>query len=441
LSINPPPEEQSSRTVRPSGPPVNAKLLSLRRLCWFLVLFKISYLLLLSAAILAWPLQKNAEWFPGAIQHWTEDGHLTFGSHFRSWDAAQYLLIAAHGYQAGGGRCAFYPLFPLAIRCFATLTLGNYLVAAVLLANAFSLAASLFFFKIVRKRLGESTALVALALLLAFPGSLFFQFIYTEGLFLFLLMLLVFGLEENHLTLAFVAAFCLPLTRAVGIFSAVLILWHLACKATPVWLADLADRCRSSKRLSNFAAQGKSEQVFARALVSPSSGRAGVYAVLAAPVLGWGVYFFQMWIWTGNAFEGFAAQKQFGFESIEHIFMLPHFIRALLHPTSLHDVTGSVLDRCFFLLVLYCLPSIWRMDKGWFLWTLLSGIVPAMSGTFVSYTRFASVVFPLFIAVASILKESRSEIHYKAWSMGTILLFGVVQIALLWRFVNYRWAG
>jgi len=165
-------------------------------------------LLAISAAILTWPKNAHTDMYHSDRQVSTPDGYLTFDCHFASWDAEHYLFIAAHGYEAGAGRCAFYPLFPLTIQYFAMITGGSQLVAGMILANVFSLAGWFIFFTIVCRRFGEFTARLAVILLIAFPGSLFFQFIYTESLFFLLLMLLLLGLQETAFGLHSRRNFC-----------------------------------------------------------------------------------------------------------------------------------------------------------------------------------------------------------------------------------------
>jgi hypothetical protein len=65
------------------------------------------------------------------------------------------------------------------------------------------------------------------------------------------------------------------------------------------------------------------------------------------------------------------------------------------------------------------------------------GVVPAMSGTFTSFTRFESMAFPIFIALGVVL--SRPGWRFVRWSL--IAVFVVLHLVLVWRFLNFRWAG
>ena len=63
--------------------------------------------------------------------------------------------------------------------------------------------------------------------------------------------------------------------------------------------------------------------------------------------------------------------------------------------------------------------------------------VQAMSGTFTWYTRFASCVFPVFLALGVVF--SRREWRWGRYAL--LAVFGALHVVLVWRFVNFRWAG
>jgi hypothetical protein len=160
-------------------------------------------------------------------------------------------------------------------------------------------------------------------------------------------------------------------------------------------------------------------------------------ALLVAPLLGLALYFALMWNWTGNPFEGMEAQEHWKAHSISNLWDIPKFVIGFFDPTRWHAFRGSVLDRCMFMLLAFCLPVIWRLGKDLVVWTYVLGILPAMSGTFVSFTRFESTAFPLFIALAVFLKGQK-----RRWPlMAVITVMSALHLILLWRFVNYRWAG
>jgi hypothetical protein len=274
-----------------------------------LFLFKIIYLLVVAGMVLLFPAAKNSPM--GHVEHvrWTTEGHPTFESYFTTWDAGHYLYLSEHGYHAGHEQCAFYPLWPLLIRWFSIATGGDHIISGMILANGFSLAGFFIFFRLVAKRLGEPIAWRSVALLAAFPGSLFFQFIYSESLFFFLVMLLCFALEENLLSLAFVSALLLPMTRAVGIFCVLPIAIHLVARWSRQFALNTEKRFGLVHCIGTFPHHAQPDTV---GTVSACTIRPANLWLPVAPFYGWAVYFVLMWRWTGNPFEGFEAQRFWG---------------------------------------------------------------------------------------------------------------------------------
>lgn len=367
-------------------------------------------------------------WFPAEAP---PAAHGRWARHLATWDAEHYLYLSAHGYTSGLRSAAFYPLWPLAVRAAAPLAGGSHLVAGLVLANVFSLAGWVLFHRTAARRWGERRADLALALLLAFPGSLFFQFAYSEALFFLLLMGLWWGLERRHLPVALAAAVLLPMTRGLGVFAVLPITWHAARESglgERVWrLVPWGSK--------GTAGAGNGEQPEFRDPGLKFSLRP--WLVTAAPLLGWGLYLALMWWWTGNPWEGMQAQRHWGVHAISNLWDVPKFVGGFLEVTTGHGFTGSLLDRLVFLLVLYSLPMQWRLGRDLPVWTLMLGVVPALSGTLVSFVRFASCVFPVFLAGAAVLDTGLG----RRPMVVVLVAAGALHGWLLWRFLNYAWAG
>lgn len=391
------------------------------------VAMKLSYFACLCLALVIWPLSAESGRTSTHVV-WTIDGHLTFGSHFASWDAEHYLFLSETGYHSGLAQCAFYPLFPLLVRWASSLTRIDDVLVALVISNLFSGVAFILFYRMTARRLGRQTAALALALLLAYPGSLFFQFIYSESLFLLLLILFCDALDRGKIRRAAFTAFLLPLARAVGVLCLCPLAVYLFSAPQSEFVARFGPVSKRRKPIESEAELPKQ---------APAWGWTQTLFALTAPLFGWFVYLFLMWRWTGNPFEGFAAQRSFGVESIQNLFHPVTFFLKLFTPTTWHSYKGSLLDRASFLLLVSSLPHIWKLDRMWFVLSLSLGVIPAVSGGFTSLVRFMSVVFPLFIALADILHKRNRR--WLLWI--TLALFGVLHLLLVWRFVNFRWAG
>jgi hypothetical protein len=340
----------------------------------------------------------NLTQFLDAYARWPQTKIPDLSSRFSTWDAAHYLILSRDGYIAGSHSCAFYPLWPIAIRAASHLTFGSVLLAGLLLANGLSLAALWFFYRVVARAYGQSIGGKSLILLLAFPGALFFAFPYTESLYLLLVMAFFWELESERYFWPCVLGFLMPLTKAIGVFIVIPWAWHLWQKRKPLayWL------------------------------------------LLATPVVGYVSYFALMWANTGNAFEGFDAQKAYPYSpSIKNMFNVAGFSDAFVHFASLDGMMDSALDRGFFVLLLVLLPFVYRLNKTWFFYALPVGIVPALTSYFMSYRRYIMICFPVFVVLA--LFFDKTNRRWAFWYY--VILLAALQFWVATRFVNFYWAG
>lgn len=405
-----------------------AKRLGSGQLLMWLTAFKLAYFLAALLAITLWPkLDKDV--FLHVHQRWPREGGPVFASHFATWDAAHYLYLSEVGYSPGIPSCAFYPLWPLCIRAFAVCLGGSHLASGLILSNLFSLAAWWLFYELVRRRFGGKTAFLALIFLISFPGALFFQFIYTESLFFLLLMLLWFALETDRSALCAASGFLLPITRAIGVFCCAPIAWRL--------MRGPAKRMIKSWRGCKVG-PGFHEQI-SRSTAIGDFFQASLRAapLLFSPILGWVLYLALMVVWTGDPFEGMRAQRFWGVQSIQNIINLPKFLDSLCTPTAFHELRGSWLDRILFVVVCWTVPLVWRTGTDMFAWLLVLAFLPALSGDLSSFTRFCAVAFPIFVGLAQYCSPA-----CRRWIIPVYLVVcGILHAVLLWRFLNFHWAG
>ena len=166
---------------------MNANRIEWGRAALYLICVKVSYFLLLILALHWWG---DLSEFANRPQRWPLKGGPVFASHFTGWDSGFYLSLSQYGYNQGDNACAFYPLWPILIRWFSLVTGSDPLIAGMLLANLLSLAGWILFYGATARRFGSQVAFRAVTIIVIFPGSMFFQFIYSESLFFILFMLL-----------------------------------------------------------------------------------------------------------------------------------------------------------------------------------------------------------------------------------------------------------
>jgi hypothetical protein len=366
-----------------------------------LVLFKGFVLLLALGSEAFFPGLFSAQNYYGNF-HWPPHEAPTTATRLATWDAQHYLFLATEGYGAGRRSITFFPLFPWLIRAADALPGVSPLAAALLLSNALSLAGCLLLYRFLDQR-HPGAAADTLLLLLAFPGALFFQFPYTESLFLFLAVAVVVSAVRDRWLLAAAAAFPLALTRPNGVLIAAV----LAYVAFERWRRD--------------------RTISAAPLIA-----------LAAPFLGFLAYLAFMRATTGNAFAGFDMQSAYNAGRSLGNFLQPLSIfRELADVRVVHGALHSLLDRSVFLLVVATLLPLWRFDRTLFWYALPMALVGPLSGGFMSYTRFAAILFPCHLLLSRALAGDRRRPFF--WL--TLALFFAVQVILLVRHVSFRWAG
>ncbi|MCU0515078.1 MAG: hypothetical protein MUE40_21185 [Anaerolineae bacterium] len=153
-----------------------------------------------------------------------------------SWDSEFYLSIAVGGYddplvrqvEVPGGtyamNYAFFPLYPTAIRVVAAPlsllglnAIATATLAGVLVSLAGTLAALLALVALLRDDLGEAGALRTAFYLLIFPTAFFLTAVFTEALFLGLILWCFVLLKRQQFVAAAVLALLATWTRATGI--------------------------------------------------------------------------------------------------------------------------------------------------------------------------------------------------------------------------------
>jgi hypothetical protein len=378
------------------------------------------------------------------------------------WDGKFYLEMTAHGYVKGEGACAFYPLWPALIRLGSYLTGGNAFVAGLVLANLLSVLAWWNFHAWVAERHGRRVANLSLLFLLVAPGAAFFHFIYTESLFLLLLILFFRFLMRGRYGAAALVGFFLPLTKAIGIFCLAPLAWEMLTRKTESrkqkteiaqggyaentgWFSRVqgvlggghAEAC-TPNGLGHAKAWKPSGEATSEIRNQESEMRWWRFGWLGLPLLGYAAYFGAMWAFTGDPFEGFKAQRFYPNQpSLRNIVNVAGIARAFFNVGSFHTMMTSGLDRGLFVLFLFSLPFIWRLNRTYFWYALFAGAVPGLSTWFVSYTRNVMMCFPLFILIAQRL-EGRGR-GWLVWYYA-VLLAGA-QALLAVRYVNREWAG
>lgn len=304
-----------------------------------------------------------------SVEDWTP--WLSFGT----WDARHYSYLAEHGYSFDLASNAFYPLYPFCV-WLIKLVVQNTLLSGYIVSTICSFVMMWLLYGLVSKAYGEKVAFYAGLFLLVFPTSFFFSIMYSEALFLMLILGFFYLWQRARFSLAALMILLLPLARPMG----VLIIFPILAHA--------------------FFAKDKS--------LFPRSGRGYVLFVSAA-IVGFLAYLSCMYVFTGSFWGGFDAQSHFaaGFSLTNLFHPIQWFVRNFIDINLvIHDYLHSMLDRLIFVAVLIALVALYRHeDRTLWFYTLVMALVPAFSGSFTSYSRYVLVLFPIAILLSRWLKE------------------------------------
>lgn len=336
----------------------------------------------------------------------------SFWDGFVTWDSQHYIKIAEQGYEAVSLTNAFGPLFPLLIRAGNLIT-GDSVVSGLLIANVASGLALFLLYRLVTKRWSKETAFGTLLLCMAFPTAFFLNLIYTEALFLLLILVVFWGLMERRLWWVAIAAFFLPMLRVPGLVALVPIAWVLGGEALRLRFEGLRPRFEGIR--------------WNRDLLC-----------LLAPFAGFAAYLVYMHIATGNAFIAMDTEQLYISDRGLHNLLRPdHLVTDFFRSDlSVHGYLDSALDRVFFAVFVLSLPLVFaRVPMPMFLFCAIVGLQPFL-GSFMSYSRLVMVAFPLYIAYAATFTPRWPHLTY---ALAYPLL--LMQALLLSLHINSSWVA
>jgi hypothetical protein len=263
-----------------------------------------------------------------------------------------------------------------------------------------------------RKTGSSSVALSALLLFLVYPGRFYQVFVYTESLFLLLVILALVSFENKAYKTCFISAVLLAMCRSVGIF----ISGYFALKILEAILQRHALGYKSWSKLP-------------RSLPT-------LVLVTLAPIFGFGIYLLIMKIQTGNAFTGFAAQSLFFTQgNLARIFQPASFWKAFLDVKHFTALTNGFMDRFVFVLMfLFSLPLL-RKDKALAFFSLSLALLPTAIQHFGSNIRLMAVVFPAFLPMGFYFGKQ------KLFLAASIIFFGALYFYLMIQHSNCMWVA
>ena len=317
------------------------------------------------------------------------------------WDSVFFVRIAEHGYDKASA--AFYPLYPALVAGLGRVFFGHYVLAGIVISLASALGAFALLWHIAEERLGRDGAWRTVLYLAVFPTALFLQAVYSESLYLLLVLAAFVAAERGRFAWA-------------GLFTGLAILTRVTGVALLPALAVLAWRAGDRRRaLAGLA--------------------------LAVPVAA--AYPLLLWQQVDDPWAFWNAQDQWH-RHLSWAGPLGGIWEALVHWTPSnadfqHAITVNAEGLVALVLFLALTVVVWRrFGLAYGLFAAVSLAIPlsypSSRWPLLSLPRFGLVIFPFFLALAA-LTAGRPRLHTVIAATSALFLgIAIVQWAL-WQWV------
>ncbi|HEX3032358.1 MAG TPA: hypothetical protein VHS59_08980 [Bacillota bacterium] len=314
------------------------------------------------------------------------------------WDGGWYLRIVENGYNAKSA--AFFPLYPMLIKGISFLGVNQKAAGLLISAVAF-LMSLIVLYKLFMSDYPEDVSLRALWYLAVAPTAFYFSALYTESLFLVLMgTCLLMGRKKKWWACG-VFLLLAALTRSLGVFLLVPILWDL-------WRTREASSVLDKL---NFMPLLK------------------VSVPLIAGLSG---YMYFLWYKLGNPLAFMTAQSYW---RRQPAFPWSSILRAF-EKVHVGNTWWNLLFTLVFLIILVVslkqLPPVYLLYG--FIGILVPLCTPALHSPLLSMPRFVVVLFPVYLALA--LKVRSSTAHNV---LITVSVTGLIYFNML--FALARWVA
>jgi len=330
------------------------------------------------------------------------------------WDSDFFLRIAEDGYDEASA--AFHPLYPALVAILGRAFFGHYILAGLVVSLLATLGSFVLLYRLAAERLGAEGGWRTVLYLAVFPMALFLQAVYSESLFL-LLVLAAFALaERNRFAAAGLVAGLAILTRAAGLAllpALALLAWRYRDRARALAGIALAVPVAAVYPLVLW------QQVGDPWAFSDAQDRWHRHFSAAGPFGG---------IWDGLV-AGWRGLEQFVVGHGTHVSGV----------SPIHAAAEN-LQAAVFLVVFVILAVVaWRrFGAAYGLFAAVSLAIPlsypSSRWPLLSLPRFGLVIFPLFLALAA-LTAGRPRAHNAVVACSALFLgVAVVQWAL-WQWV------
>lgn len=293
------------------------------------------------------------------------------------YDAEAYLDIAKNGYNSnlnnGIGNYGWYPFYPLLIVIFSFV---GYELAAFLISNFCSFLFVILLYFLVREDFDNNIAYRTILYTLLFPTAYFFTAMYSESLFMVLMLAMFLAARKEKWLTVGILGFFLSLTRMQGIFLSI-----------PMFYLYMSGKSFSLKKLDKK--------------ILP----------LGLFFLGLATFLSYQYFITGDPFIQF--HTQYYYRSISPPWeSFANAVIRIISPPLTEVPIKEVLYNSFNLMIaigftVLCYLSYKLLRHEYTIYFIISIILPLISSTLEAISRFVLIIFPAFLVMAILSTKSK----------------------------------
>lgn len=352
----------------------------------------------IEAAVPLWPIR-------APLGQWAERFAL---QPFARYDTGWYTAIAAGGYDVTPGATAFHPLFPGLMGVLGRMLGGNYLLGGWLVAQAACVLMLVLLYKLVRLDYDDGVARRATLFLAASPLALSFFIPYTESLLMVGVLGSLYAARTGRWALAGACAGLAILTKQPGAALALPLIWELwrqrgeairAGRLRPL-LAPLAGFALAGLSVAALLLLRLAQSDVVLDLGDPGTLVAGLLVTPDYAAV-WDEHFAWPWASVALALDTLRARLS--------LYLAINFVgMALMLGLALHSLLSQRASYSLYTLTLILLN--------------LSIYYP--SSPYMGILRRFTIIFPLFIHLALLLRGRRAAL----WA--TVSALGLVYVTL-----------
>lgn len=329
------------------------------------------------------------------------EGHLLGGGYAKylinyyvlpwaNFDAEHFLSISLSGYKQY--QQAFFPLFPTLISFGYFFLRPNVLNGAIigLFISSLSLITGLIYlYKLIKLDYSSKLALAVIAVLLLYPASFYFNAVYSESLFLMLIVTSFYFFRTKHFLIASLLGFLASTTRVFGVLIFLSFLIEILLYKIPI---------------------KKSFWIF----------------LIPCGLLSYMAY---LYFSIGDPLAFYNLQLIVGEQHQRGIILFPQviyrYLKIILTTDSLNPLFTTIIFELAAGIAFLLLPIIGYYKKvrlSYLFFALTAYMLPTIQGSFSSLPRYVLILFPSFIVLTLLIKKLPVSVRFLLGFLSLILL-------------------